>query len=122
MEVAIAQNGRIVYDRAFGAATLDTRFPIASITKMFTAVAIMQLVQANRVDLDASVSKYLPSAPYADRITVRQLLQHTSGLWNYGDYAFNTGLVAQADDARGDTRDGRPASLDVGARNEVRLQ
>lgn len=94
MQVAIAQNGRIVYDRAFGTASLGTRFPIASITKMFTAVAIMQLVQANRVDLDASVSKYLPSAPYADRITVRQLLQHTSGLWNYGDYAFNNGLVA----------------------------
>lgn len=94
LQVAVAQNGRIVYDRAFGTASLDTRFPIASITKMFTAVAIMQLVEAHHVDLDAKVSTYFPSAPYADQITVRQLLQHTSGLWNYGDYAFNTGLTA----------------------------
>jgi D-alanyl-D-alanine carboxypeptidase len=94
LQVAIAQNGRIVYDRAFGNGSPDMRFPIASITKMFTAVAIMQLVQAHRVDLDARVNEYLPSAPYADQITVRELLQHTSGLWNYGDYAFQTGLVA----------------------------
>ncbi len=93
LQVAIAQDGRIVYNRAFGAASVDTRFPIASVTKMFTAVAIMQLVQANRVSLGAKVSRYLPSAPYADEITVRQLLQHTSGLWNYGDYAFQTGLT-----------------------------
>jgi D-alanyl-D-alanine carboxypeptidase len=94
LQVSIAQNGRVVYNRAFGTAALDTRFPIASITKMFTAVAIMQLVQANRVELDAKVSSYLPSAPYAEQITVRELLQHTSGLWNYGDYAFDTGLAA----------------------------
>lgn len=94
LQVAIAQNGRVVYDRAFGDGSPDMRFPIASITKMFTAVAIMQLVQAHRVDLDAKVNEYLPSAPYADQITVRELLQHTSGLWNYGDYAFQTGLVA----------------------------
>ena len=94
LQVAIAQDGSVVYDRAFGIASLDTRFPIASITKMFTAVAIMQLVQASRVDLDAKVSTYLPSAPYAEQITVRELLLHTSGLWNYGDYAFATGLAA----------------------------
>jgi D-alanyl-D-alanine carboxypeptidase len=94
LQVAIAQNGRVVYDQAFGEAAPNTRFPIASITKMFTAVAIMQLVQARRVELDAKVSNYLSSAPYAEQITVRELLQHTSGLWNYGDYAFNAGLSA----------------------------
>lgn len=94
LQVAVAQNGRVVYDRAFGATSPDMRFPIASITKMFTAVAVMQLVQTHRVDLDAKVNEYLPNAPYADRITVRELLAHTSGLWNYGDYAFNTGLTA----------------------------
>lgn len=94
LQVAIAQNGSVVYDRAFGNGSLDTRFPIASITKMFTAVAIMQLVQLHRVDLDAKVDEYLPNAPYADQITVRELLQHTSRLWNYVDYAFQTGIVA----------------------------
>jgi CubicO group peptidase (beta-lactamase class C family) len=95
LQVAIAQNGHVVYDRGFGEATADTRFPIASVTKMFTAVAIMQLVQAHRVSLDATVAKYLPRAPHAAQITVRELLNHTSGLWNYGDYAFQSGLVSK---------------------------
>ena len=94
LQVAIAQNGRVSYDRAFGTASLETRFPIGSITKMFVAVAIMQLVEANRVDLDAEIQRYLPGAPHGDEITVRELLQHTSGLWNYGDYAFQSGLTA----------------------------
>jgi D-alanyl-D-alanine carboxypeptidase len=94
LQVAIAQNGRVSYDRAFGTASLKTRFPIGSITKMFVAVAIMQLVEANRIDLEAKVKRYLPTAPYANEITVRELLEHTSGLWNYGDYAFQRGLTA----------------------------
>ena len=94
LQVAIAQNGRVSYDRAFGTASLETRFPIGSITKMFVAVAIMQLVEANRVDLDAKVQRYLPTAPHANEIAVRELLQHTSGLWNYGDYAFQSGLTS----------------------------
>jgi D-alanyl-D-alanine carboxypeptidase len=93
LQVAIAEDGRVVYDRAFGTASLDTRFPIASITKMFTAVAVMQLVEASRIDLNAKVSTYLPGAPHAREITVRELLQHSSGLWNYGDYAFAAGLT-----------------------------
>jgi CubicO group peptidase (beta-lactamase class C family) len=93
LQVAIAQNGRVSYDRAFGTASLETRFPIGSITKMFVAVAIMQLVEANRIDLEAKVQRYLPTAPHANEITVRELLQHTSGLWNYGDYAFQSGLT-----------------------------
>jgi CubicO group peptidase (beta-lactamase class C family) len=95
LEVAVARDGSIVYNHGFGEASADTRFPIASITKMFTAVAIMQLVQDHRVDLGANVATYLPNAPYAKEITVRQLLQHTSGLWNYADYAFQTGIASR---------------------------
>ena len=54
----------------------------------------MQLVEANRIDLEAKVQRYLPTAPHANEITVRELLQHTSGLWNYGDYAFQSGLTS----------------------------
>ncbi|MDQ2871809.1 MAG: beta-lactamase family protein, partial [Candidatus Eremiobacteraeota bacterium] len=72
-----------------------TRFHIASITKMFTAVSIMQLEEHRRIDLNATVAVYLPTAPYANQITVRELLQHTSGLWNYGDAAFNSGAVTK---------------------------
>jgi D-alanyl-D-alanine carboxypeptidase len=96
LQVAIAQNGRIVYDQAFGSVATTTRFPIASITKMFTAVSIMQLVEQKRVNLDATVATYFPSDPHAAQITIRQLLQHTSGLWNYGDYAVDSGLATKA--------------------------
>ncbi len=62
---------------------------------MFTAVAIMQLVQQHRIALDAPVATYLSNAPYAKLITVRELLRHTSGLWNYADYAFQNGIVSR---------------------------
>ena len=102
LSVAVVENGRLVYARAFGvsdlaaktAATPQTRFRIASVTKMFTAVAVMQLVDAGRVRLDAPLATYLSDAPYATKVTIRQLLMHTSGMWNYGDEAFNSGLVA----------------------------
>jgi D-alanyl-D-alanine carboxypeptidase len=92
--IAVTEAGKTVYARGFGQATATTRFDIASITKLFTAVAVMQLVEHGRVSLDAPVAHYLTSAPYADRITIRECLQHTSGLWNYLDDAFKTGAVA----------------------------
>ncbi len=95
LAVAIVEHGRLVYDRGFGKAKADTRFRIGSITNMFTAVSIMQLVQQHRVDLDATVADYLPGAPHAKEITIRQLLQHTSGLWNYGDQALDSGTFAK---------------------------
>jgi len=93
LQTAVLEDGAVKYAGAFGAVTPDTRFPIASVTKLFTAVAIMQLVQAHRVELNAPIATYLPNAPYAQMITVRQLLQHTSGLWNYGDEVIANGLV-----------------------------
>jgi len=74
-------------NRASGADnTPDTRFTLASTGKMFTAVAIAQLVERNRVALDSPVARYLPDYPdreFARRATVRQLLNHTSGLGSY---------------------------------------
>lgn len=73
----------------------DTRFPLASMSKWFTAYAIMQLVQAGRVDLDAPISTYLtqwqlPVGTFdAKQVTVRRLLSHTAGLTDglgFGDY------------------------------------
>lgn len=91
--VAIAENGKVVYNYGFGKAKPDTRFRIASITKMFTAISILQLMEQRRVALNADVATYLPNAPYANKITVRELLQHTSGLWDYADAAFADGSV-----------------------------
>lgn len=73
----------------------DTRFPLASMSKWFTAYAVMQLVQAGRLDLDAPATNYLaqwqlPSGPFdVHQVTIRRLLSHTAGLTDrlgFGDY------------------------------------
>ena len=88
--ILVIDRGRRVYERAFGEAnmewqvpnTVDTRFEIASMNKPMTAIVIMQLVQEGKLRLDATVSEYLPYYPAETgrRITVDQLLSHTSGL------------------------------------------
>lgn len=90
--VLVARNGRPIYQRSQGLAdrTFDirikngTRFRIASVTKAFTSVLILQLVEEGRLRLDEPIQTYLPKFPGegGDRITIRQLLNHTSGLPN----------------------------------------
>ncbi len=60
-----------------------THYEIGSVTKQFTAAAILQLKEAGKVDLDASLATYVPSAPHAKDVTIRQLLTHTSGLEDF---------------------------------------
>ena len=90
-EVGIVQDGRTVYLNGFGQAddtgramTPQTPVLLASVTKSFTALSIMQLVEGGQVDLDAPVQRYLPWFRTSDprtssRITLRELLNHTSG-------------------------------------------
>lgn len=88
--ILVVDSGRTVYERAFGYAnmeletpnTIATRFEIASMTKPMTAIAIMQLVQEGKVRLDGKIVDYLPWYPSdaGRRITVEQLLNHTSGI------------------------------------------
>ena len=61
----------------------DTHFRIASNTKTMTAAIIMQLAQESKLSLDDSVSKYVPGVPNGDNITIAQLLEMRSGLYNY---------------------------------------
>lgn len=61
----------------------DDRFRVASITKLFIAVVTLQLVQEGKLSLDAPISQWRPRVPASDAITVRHLLEHTSGLFNY---------------------------------------
>lgn len=71
-----------VADRATGAPiTLDTKFRLGSMNKMFTAVAALQLVQAGKLSLDGTVGQYLPGYPNAEiaKVTIRQLLTHSGG-------------------------------------------
>ena len=91
-EVLIAKHGEIVYKKAFGSANLqlnvplrsDMVFNIASITKQFTAVAILQLFENGKLSLDDSVQKFIPDFPSKGRtITIENLLTHTSGIKDY---------------------------------------
>ncbi|PZT70845.1 serine hydrolase [Streptomyces sp. SW4] len=64
----------------------DGRFRISCITKPFVAVVVLQLVAEGKIELDRTVESYLPGLlPYGDKITIRNLMQHTSGLYNYMD-------------------------------------
>jgi CubicO group peptidase (beta-lactamase class C family) len=68
-------------DREWGIAnTVDTRFRIASISKTFTAVGIMKLVESGRLSLDDKLERYIPGFPHGGEITIRMLLNHSSGL------------------------------------------
>jgi D-alanyl-D-alanine carboxypeptidase len=74
--------------------TPDTRMRIASISKIFTAVTILQLAEEGLIDLDATLSTWFPDlVPTAEQITVRNLLQHTTGLY---DFLEDGSYVAQA--------------------------
>jgi CubicO group peptidase (beta-lactamase class C family) len=75
---------------------------IGSLSKSFTAVAVLQLVEAGRVELDAPIQRYLPSFTLSDpdvatRVTVRELLNHTSGL---ADTGFIAGFIACSQTSR----------------------
>jgi serine beta-lactamase-like protein LACTB, mitochondrial len=92
LAVAVAVDGRVVYAEGFGYADLEqrvptwpsTKFRIGSISKPLTAVALMQLVEQRRIDLDAPVQKYVPSFPdKGATITPRLLAGHLAGIRHY---------------------------------------
>lgn len=90
----ISRKGKIIYSRTWGLAdrakgipiNLDTKFRIGSDNKMFTAVAVLQLVAAGKVSLDGKVGDYLPDYPnkeVAQKVTVRMLLNHSAGTGDF---------------------------------------
>ncbi len=92
--VLITCRGKTVYSAAHGMAnrakgirnTMDTKFNVGSMNKMWTAIAIAQLVERKQVDLNAPVGRYLPeltNSALRDRVLVKHLLSHTSGLGSY---------------------------------------
>ena len=95
-EVAIVRDGKIVLNKAYGRANdrmlarTDQPFQIASNSKQFTAMALLLLEDEGKLSLDDHVSKFLPGISGGDRITIRQLLSHTSGLQDFWpqDYSF----------------------------------
>jgi D-alanyl-D-alanine carboxypeptidase len=92
VSVAVVENGQVAYAKAFGKAnigdnrpaTAATRYAIGSVSKQFTAAAILLLAEQGKLSLDDKVGKYLPDLTRAGEVTIRELLSHTSG---YEDYA-----------------------------------
>ena len=92
--VGVSRDGRVVLERGYGMANLETGTPIeprtifhvASVSKQFTAAAIMLLAREGKLSLDDDIRKHLPEIPdYGTKITIRHLLQHTSGLRDQWD-------------------------------------
>jgi CubicO group peptidase (beta-lactamase class C family) len=108
VSLAIVCDGEIAYLRAYGFAALPinksgpeltgraaeetTRFAIGSVSKEFTAAAILLLADRGKLSLDDTVAKYLPTLTDANKVTIRQLLSHTSG---YRDYFFEEYIPAR---------------------------
>ena len=91
MAVLVAQDGKIIFEKGYGQADVEhhvpitpqTTFRIASVTKQFTASAILKLQEEGKLSVDDKLSKYIPDFPRGDEVTLRELLNHTSGIYNY---------------------------------------
>src|SRR5947209_11606869 len=96
-EIAVVRQGRLVLDNAYGKANEglharpDLPYQIASNSKQFTAMALLLLRDEGKLSLDDHVAKFIPGVSGGDRITIRQLLSHTSGLQDFWpqDYSFS---------------------------------
>lgn len=88
--ISLFKDGKEIYRRSYGYSNLETkaknnagtRFRIGSISKTFTAVIIMKLIENKQLSLDTKLSTFYPQLESADKITIQQLLQHRSGIFN----------------------------------------
>jgi CubicO group peptidase (beta-lactamase class C family) len=92
--VSVIRAGEVIFSKAYGLANLETgqrcttntNFRIASVTKQFTAAAILILAERGKLSLNDPMIMFFPEAPLSDqKITIQHLLTHTSGLWDYED-------------------------------------
>lgn len=91
--VAVSQNGQIIYSKAIGFADVEknlkadelTKYRIGSISKTFTAVLVLKAVEENKLSLNQTIDNYFPSIKNSDKITIKQLLNHRSGIHNFTD-------------------------------------
>lgn len=91
MAVLVAKDGLVLYRKGFGYAdikdkipvTPETKFRIGSVTKQFTAAAILKLQDEGRISVNDKLSKFIPDFPRADEVTIYHLLTHSSGIHSY---------------------------------------
>jgi CubicO group peptidase (beta-lactamase class C family) len=102
--VLIARTGEIVYRKAFGMSNLELNvtmvpenvFRIASLTKQFTAVAVLQLHEKGLLNIEDDIKKYIPDFPSSEKITIANLASHTSGIQNIYEATVPKGITRKA--------------------------
>jgi CubicO group peptidase (beta-lactamase class C family) len=107
--IAVVQDGKIAYLQAYGSARLDPQTPatpqmlysIGSISKQFTAAAILMLAEEGKLALDDPVSKYVSGLTDGDKVTIRELLSHTSGYQDFWPQDYVPPLMLQPITAEG---------------------
>jgi D-alanyl-D-alanine carboxypeptidase len=126
--VAIVQHGKLVYTHAYGSARLATattpaipatpamRYSIGSISKQFTAAAILLLQEEGKLSIDDPVGKYVPGLTQGDVVTIRQILSHTSGYQDYWpeDYVMTPMLHPESSQQIIDTWAKKPLDFESG--------
>jgi CubicO group peptidase (beta-lactamase class C family) len=126
--VAVVKGGKLVYTQAYGSARLATeaapgtpatpqmRYSIGSISKQFTAAAILLLQEEDKLSLDDAVGKYVPGLTRGDEVTIRQILSHTSGYQDYWpeDYVMTPMLAPESAQQILDTWAKKPLDFEPG--------
>ena len=122
--VAVVKGGKLVYTQAYGKARLDPplaatpemRYSIGSISKQFTAAAILLLQEEGKLSLNDAVGKYVPGLTRGDEVTIRQILSHTSGYQDYWpeDYVMTPMLHAESAQQILDTWAKKPLDFEPG--------
>ena len=124
--IAVVKGGKLVYTHAYGkahidpdrAATPDMRYSIGSISKQFTAAAILLLQEQGKLSLDDGVGKYVPGLTRGDEVTIRQILSHTSGYQDYWpeDYLMTTMMKPETAQQILDTWAKKPLDFEPGTK------
>src|SRR5580658_2037591 len=126
--VAVVKGGKLVYTHAYGnarlasgtdpavAATPDMRYSVGSISKQFTATAILLLQEDGKLSLDDTVGKYIPGLTRGNEVTIRQILSHTSGYQDYWpeDYVMTPMLQPESAQQIIDTWGKKPLDFEPG--------
>jgi len=124
--VAVVTHGRLAYSNAYGAAKLEPRvaatpemrYAIGSISKQFTAAAILLLQQEGKLSINDPVSKFIPGLTRGNEVTIRQLLSHTSGYQDFWpqDYVMPMMLSATTPQSIADRWGKQPLDFEPGTR------
>jgi CubicO group peptidase (beta-lactamase class C family) len=122
--IAIVKDGRIAYLQAYGLARISPpidaeprmQYPIGSVSKQFTAAAMLLLAEKGKLSLDDPIGKYLPELTRADEVTIRMVLSHTSGYQDYWpeDYLMTSLMVPTTPDHILEVWGKKPLDFDPG--------